>query len=105
MVWVSIDFDSHYQSTLDAVYVCVMPWSEFPIVPSYPHYPQVWIKTFFYSLAGVPREQKMLKVHLPKVIYHQVYLYTKRNGVVEDAPGALFLGETLQKAQYWQKLT
>ena len=26
--------DSHYQSTLDAVYVYVVPWSEFPIVPS-----------------------------------------------------------------------
>ena len=28
------------QSTLDAVYVYVVPWSELPIVPSYPHYPQ-----------------------------------------------------------------
>ena len=27
---------SHYQSTLDAVYVYVVPWSEFPIVPSFP---------------------------------------------------------------------
>ena len=26
---------------------------------------------------GVPREQKILKGHLPRVIYHQVYLYTK----------------------------
>jgi len=25
------------QSTLDAVYIYVVPWSEFPIVPSYPH--------------------------------------------------------------------
>jgi len=25
------------------------------------------------SLGGVPREQKMLKGHLPRVIYHQVY--------------------------------
>jgi len=32
---------SHYQSTLDAVYVYVVPWSEFPIVSSYPHYPQL----------------------------------------------------------------
>jgi len=32
--------DSHYQYTFDAVYVYVVPWSEFPIVPSYPHYPQ-----------------------------------------------------------------
>ena len=31
--------DSHYQSSLDAVYVYVVSWSEFPIVPSYPHYP------------------------------------------------------------------
>jgi len=28
-----------YQSTLDAVYVYEVPWSEFPIIPSYPHYP------------------------------------------------------------------
>ena len=33
-------YDSSYQSTLDAVYVYVVPWSEFPIVPSYPDYPQ-----------------------------------------------------------------
>jgi len=26
---------------------------------------------------GVPREQKMLKGHLPRVIYHEVYQYTK----------------------------
>ena len=32
--------DPSYQSTLDAVYVYVVPWSEFSIVPSYPHYPQ-----------------------------------------------------------------
>ena len=25
------------------------------------------------SLGGVPREQKMLKGHLPRVVYHQVY--------------------------------
>ena len=25
------------------------------------------------SLGGVPREQKMLEGHLPRVIYHQVY--------------------------------
>jgi len=38
------------------------------------------IKTFFIQLedmGGVPREQKMLKGHLPRVIYHQVYKYTK----------------------------
>ena len=34
MFWVC---NSSYQSTLDAVYVHVVPWSEFPIVPSYPH--------------------------------------------------------------------
>ena len=27
-------------STLDAVYVYLVPWSELTIVPSYPHYPQ-----------------------------------------------------------------
>ena len=38
-VYMTVVSDSHYQSTLDAVYVYVVPWSEFPIVPSYPHYP------------------------------------------------------------------
>ena len=32
--------DSHHQSTLDAVYVYVVPWSELHIVPSCPHYPE-----------------------------------------------------------------
>ena len=31
-------------------------------------------------LGGVPREQKMFKGHLPRVIYHQVYYYTKIGG-------------------------
>ena len=31
------------------------------------------------SLGGVPREQKMLQGHLPRVIYQQVYQYTKTN--------------------------
>ena len=35
------------------------------------------------SLEGVPQEQKMLKGHLPRVVYHQVYKYTKIMG-----PGA-----------------
>jgi hypothetical protein len=30
-----------HQYTFDAVYVCVLPWSEFPIVSSYPHYPHL----------------------------------------------------------------
>jgi len=30
-------YDSPYQSTLDAVYVYEVPWSQFPIIPSYPH--------------------------------------------------------------------
>ena len=34
----TIRVDSHYQSSLDDVYVHVAPWSEFPIVPSYPHH-------------------------------------------------------------------
>ena len=31
-----------------------------------------------YWLGGVPREQKVLKGHLPRVICHQVYLYRKK---------------------------
>ena len=30
-----------------------------------------------YCLGGVPREQKMLQGHLPRVMYHQVYQCTK----------------------------
>jgi len=30
-----------------------------------------------FPLGGVPGEQKMLKGHLPRVIHHQVYWYTK----------------------------
>jgi len=40
------------------------------------HYGSGWTRT----LGGPPRvqrEQKMLKRHLPRVIYHQVYSYTK----------------------------
>ena len=39
--FVTVVSESHYQSTLDAVYVYVMPWSEFPIVTSFPHYTQL----------------------------------------------------------------
>jgi len=35
-----------------------------------------WLNGF--SLEGVPREQKMLKGHLPRVIYHQVYFSIRR---------------------------
>ena len=39
---------------------------------------QVRVFVFTVSgLGGVPREQKMLKGHLPRVIYLQVYLYKK----------------------------
>ena len=31
---------------------------------------------------GVPREQKMLKGHLPRVIHHKAYSYTKMDEVV-----------------------
>ena len=31
----------------------------------------------FKRPVGVPREQKMLKGHLPRVINHQVYLYAQ----------------------------
>jgi hypothetical protein len=30
------------------------------------------------SLGGAPQKQKMLKGHLPRVIHHQVYKYTKK---------------------------
>ena len=36
----AVVFDSHYHSSLDVVYVYIVPWSEFPIVPSYPQFPQ-----------------------------------------------------------------
>ena len=36
----SVVHNSHHQYTHDAVYVCVVPWTEFPIVLAYPHQPQ-----------------------------------------------------------------
>jgi len=36
------------------------------------------------GLGGVPREQKMLKVHLSRVVYHQVYWYTKIRGRLRE---------------------
>ena len=38
------------------------------------------------ALGGLPREQQMLKGHLPRVIYHQVYSYTKTTGI-QDTDG------------------
>ena len=35
------------------------------------------------GLVGVPREQKMLEGHLPSVIYHHVYSYTKKRGATK----------------------
>ena len=46
-LWISIYMtvvsDSHYQSAIDASYVYVVPWSEFPVVHSYPHYPHLYV--------------------------------------------------------------
>ena len=39
-LYMTAESDSDYQSTLDAVYVYVLPWLEFPIVVSYNHFPQ-----------------------------------------------------------------
>jgi len=36
------------------------------------------------SLGGVPREQKTLKEHLPRVTYHQVYWCTKTNALERE---------------------
>jgi len=36
------------------------------------------------SLEGVPREQKMLKAHLPRVKYHQVYCYMNLRRVTNE---------------------
>jgi len=36
--WFGFVYDSSYQFALHAVYVCIVPWSEFPIVPFYPLY-------------------------------------------------------------------
>ena len=49
------------------------------------------------ELGGVPREQKLLKGHLPRVIYHQVYKYTKikRNSYL--CPGVGVLGDQQPK--------
>ena len=56
-------YDSPYQSTLDAVYVYVVPWSKFPIVPPYPH--------ICSAMVGVPGRIQHLK---PRCL---VFLATK----------------------------
>jgi len=39
------------------IYVCVVPWSEFPIVPIYPHYPQPLpsVTAFIREFSSNPR--------------------------------------------------
>jgi len=44
------------------------------------------IPSMIDSWEGYHREKKMLKGHLPRVIYHQVYEYTRTN------PGPLWTG-------------
>jgi len=46
------------QSALDAVYIFVVPWSEFPIVPSYPHYPLTIPASALRGLANVVGDAK-----------------------------------------------
>jgi len=43
-------------------------------------FPEIRARVSALVLGGVPREQKMLKGHLSRVIYHQVYQYTKVTG-------------------------
>ena len=50
--------DSDYQSTLDAVYVYVVPWSELPVVPSYSHHPQQRHHTV-YASSGSPLSSEL----------------------------------------------
>ena len=55
------------------------------------------------ALGGVPRRQKMLKGHLPRVIYHQVYYctriwYTKSNFVYKYTS---IRGVTAHLAEGW----
>jgi len=66
-LYVAVVSDSRYLSTLDAVYVYVVPWSEFPIVPSYPHYPhetrprrnpQLQMPSRWFPLERCPPRQK-----------------------------------------------
>ena len=47
--FVTVVSNFHYQSTLDAAYVCVLPWSEFSIIPSYPQYPRVVSRAAFFA--------------------------------------------------------
>ena len=37
-----------------------------------------WINSVISYQGGVPQEQSMLKGHLPRIVYHQVYEYTKK---------------------------
>jgi len=50
---------------------------------------------------GVPREQKMLKGHLPRVIYHQAYKYTKIN--LSPNAGILGVGGRVRQAVHTRR--
>ena len=47
------------------------------LAPKYGIYKTVKAKFRPWPSGGVSREQNMLKGHLPRVMYHQVYKYTK----------------------------
>ena len=44
-----------------------------------------WLNVFSFMVA-VPREQRMLRGHLLRVIYHQVYAGIRRSAVVQFHP-------------------
>ena len=53
-------YDSPYQSTLNAVYIHVVPWSEFSIVLSYPH--------ICSAIVGVPHRILLHSLPTPRTI-------------------------------------
>ena len=48
-----------------------------PVRPDASSFPRPGVYLIPGNLGGVPREQKMLKRHLPRAIYLQVYQYKK----------------------------
>ena len=64
MRWVS--------SSLVAAYAYVVPWSEFSIVPSYPHYPQAPLRSGM-SLLSDQSFQGTVNLHDSSKFHHHVY--------------------------------
>jgi len=79
-------YDSPYQSTLDAVYVFEVPWSDFPIIPSYPN-------IFSSAIVGLPRRPLLPSLPTQTLTEAGALLRRLRFGVWGSGPSTPERGE------------